>query len=116
MRDELKDRITHRRSFLKEGAATVVVVSLGSALTGCGESTTSAPADATPLRDGGLGDGPLPAEAGPDRATEAGRDYGDDLPVDGASPAKRPATTVSQRITGVLAPTKQPTSKKNSGG
>ena len=123
MSDKDRSRAADRRSFIKEGAATVIVVSLGSVVTGCGESTAEQ-VDASQLTDGRIADGPPPGEAGADGAMEAGRDGGVDGPGDGASdraadgatPAKRPATTVRQRITGVLAPAKQPTSNKKQWG
>jgi hypothetical protein len=96
---------TDRRTFLKQGTVAAVTVGLGAALPACGE-TSEAPAD---------GGQDLSGETGTVGDLEPGRDGTTDA-LDGAAPGKRPCTTVRQRITGVLAPEKQPSSRKKQWG
>ncbi len=110
----MSQREKDRRSFLKEGAAAVAAVGLGQTLLGC-ERPPGGTADS-----GGEEVGVL--DAGVDASlVDAGQDVAGDVTPDvgypdAAAPAKRPTTTVRERITGVLPVKKQPSSTRSQWG
>ena len=115
----MSQREKDRRAFLKEGAAAVAAVGLGPALLGCEEPPGGIADDGSPS-DLGIGEGAPDANAD-SSMMEVGPDSASDLESDGGSPdavapTKRPATTVRERIAGVLPVKKQPSSMKSQWG
>jgi len=102
-----------RRAFLRDGAITIAAVSLGGqGLLGCSDSPAALPDGQQP--DWPQPDGPV-ADGGTDAPTDISRDAATDSALD-ATFAKRPDTTVRQRIQGVLPSKKQPASNKQQWG